>query len=206
MIPYTDEMEAQEREDLQRAIRLLMNQTYVLERKYDRKSKRMQLNHEFRVCDQHLEFLKEYFALAGFTVREELTDGIIWLLPEEGQAGPRLSEYTTKFLLMLKVIYDEQMASASTRSYVVTTRAQVQEKMDSFKLLSRQPPAAEVRSAIRILKKYQMIDFIDSGEELEPDARFLIYPTINMLLMGEEIQRVAKAYANEEGEDDDSTI
>ena len=182
MIPYTDEMEAQEREDLQRAIRLLMNQTYVLERKYDRKSKRMQLNHEFRVCDQHLEFLKEYFALAGFTVREELTDGIIWLLPEEGQAGPRLSEYTT------------------------TTRAQVQEKMDSFKLLSRQPPAAEVRSAIRILKKYQMIDFIDSGEELEPDARFLIYPTINMLLMGEEIQRVAKAYANEEGEDDDSTI
>ena len=102
MIPYTDEMEAQEREDLQRAIRLLMNQTYVLERKYDRKSKRMQLNHEFRVCDQHLEFLKEYFALAGFTVREELTDGIIWLLPEEGQAGPRLSEYTTKFLLMLK--------------------------------------------------------------------------------------------------------
>ncbi|MBM6668198.1 DUF4194 domain-containing protein [Lacrimispora saccharolytica] len=206
MIPYTDEMEAQEREDLQRAIRLLMNQTYVLERKYDRKSKRMQLNHEFRVCDQHLEFLKEYFALAGFTVREELTDGIIWLLPEEGQAGPRLSEYTTKFLLMLKVIYDEQMASASTSSYVVTTRAQVQEKMDSFKLLSRQPPAAEVRSTVRILKKYQMIDFIDSGEELEPDARFLIYPTINMLLMGEEIQRVAKAYANEEGEDDDSTI
>ena len=107
---------------------------------------------------------------------------------------------------MLKVIYDEQMASASTSSYVVTTRAQVQEKMDSFKLLSRQPPTAEVRSAVRILKKYQMIDFIDSGEELEPDARFLIYPTINMLLMGEEIQRVAKAYANEEGEDDDSTI
>ena len=34
MIPYTDEMEAQEREDLQRAIRLLMNQTYVLERIY----------------------------------------------------------------------------------------------------------------------------------------------------------------------------
>ena len=39
MIPYTDEMEAQEREDLQRAIRLLMNQTYVLERKYDKKVK-----------------------------------------------------------------------------------------------------------------------------------------------------------------------
>ena len=206
MIDYIEQLSDEEKEQITEVIRLLYRQTFILERKYDRRAEKWQYSREYKICAMHMEFLKEYFALAGFTVREELTDGIIWLLPEEGQAGPRLSEYTTKFLLMLKVIYDEQMASASTSSYVVTTRAQVQEKMDSFKLLSRQPPAAEVRSAVRILKKYQMIDFIDSGEELEPDARFLIYPTINMLLMGEEIQRVAKAYANEEGEDDDSTI
>ena len=57
MIPYTEAMEAQEKEELQKAIRLLLNQTFVLERKYDRRNK-------FRICDQHLEFLKEYFALA----------------------------------------------------------------------------------------------------------------------------------------------
>lgn len=206
MIPYTDEMEAQEKEELQKVIRTLMNQTFVLERKYDRKNRRMQHSRDFRICEQHLEFLKEYFSLAGFDVREDLADGIIWLLPEEGQTGPKLSEYTTKFLLMLKVIYDEQMASASTSMHVTATRAQVQEKMDSFHLLNRQPPASEVRTAVRILKKYQIIDFIDSGDEQEPGARFVIYPTINMLLIGEDIQQVAKAYADEGGQNDDSAI
>lgn len=206
MIPYTDEMEAQEKEELQKAVRALLNQTFVLERKYDRRSRRMQYSREYRSCEQHLEFLKEYFALAGFLVREDLTDGIIWLVPEEGQAGPKLSEYTTKFLLMLKVIYDEQMASASTSMHVTATRAQVQEKMDSFRMLNRQPPASEVRTAIRILKKYQMIEFLDSGDELEPGARFLVYPTINMLLMGEDILQVAKAYTDEGEEKNDSTI
>lgn len=202
MIPYTEAMEAQEKEELQKAIRLLLNQTFVLERKYDRRNKRMQFSREFRICDQHLEFLKEYFALAGFSVREEMTDGIIWLLPEEGQAGPKLGEYTTKFLLMLKVIYDEQMAAASTSVHVITTRAQVQEKMDGFSLLNRQPPASEVRTAIRLLKKYQIIDFVDGGDETEPGARFVVYPTVNMLMMGEDILRVANAYADGEGEDE----
>ena len=100
-----------------------------------------------------------------------MTDGIIWLLPEEGQAGPKLGEYTTKFLLMLKVIYDEQMAAASTSVHVITTRAQVQEKMDGFSLLNRQPPASEVRTAIRLLKNIRSLILLtaETRQSREPD-------------------------------------
>ena len=205
MLPYINELSQEEQEKLQEMIRRLFRQTFLLERKYDKKAGRMVADKDFYFADRHMDFLKDYFAAAGICLEQNTELGTIYLTGETTM-GERIPKLATIYLLLLKLIYDEQMASASTSSYVVTTRAQVQEKMDSFKLLSRQPPAAEVRSAIRILKKYQMIDFIDSGEELEPDARFLIYPTINMLLMGEEIQRVAKAYANEEGEDDDSTI
>ena len=62
MIPYYEELNDEEKNAVTKVIRtLLLKQTFVLERKYDKKSGRLVYNKEFRTIDLHQEFLREYF-------------------------------------------------------------------------------------------------------------------------------------------------
>ena len=61
MIPYYEELNDEEKNAVTKVIRTLLKQTFVLERKYDKKSGRLVYNKEFRTIDLHQEFLIEYF-------------------------------------------------------------------------------------------------------------------------------------------------
>ena len=58
MIEYYEQLTQEEQEAVTEVIRTLYRQTYLLERKYDRRTGRMQYMKEYRVCSKHLEFLK----------------------------------------------------------------------------------------------------------------------------------------------------
>lgn len=109
MITYIEELTDQEREAIREGIQLLYRQTYLLERRYDRRTEKYQYTKEYRTCSTHLEFLKDYFAVAGISLEENVHDGIIYIQGETlwGEKLPRLA---TVYLLILKLIYDEQMA------------------------------------------------------------------------------------------------
>ena len=70
MIEYYDNLTPEEQEEVSGAIQLLYRQTFVLERKYDRRTGRMQFNKEFRACSKHLAFIRRYFEISGITVQE----------------------------------------------------------------------------------------------------------------------------------------
>ena len=72
MIPYYEELNDEEKNAVTKVIRTLLKQTFVLERKYDKKSGRLVYNKEFRTIDLHQEFLREYFKISGIELRENL--------------------------------------------------------------------------------------------------------------------------------------
>ena len=78
----------------------------------------MQYTKEYRTCTKHLEFFKAYFEVAGIILRENVHMGVIYIQGEQlwGEKLPRLA---TIYLLVLKLIYDEQMQTASSSSHVV---------------------------------------------------------------------------------------
>ena len=61
-IPYYDEQMGQTKQEITDLIRLLLRQTFLLERKYDKKTGRFQYTKEYRSCSLHLEFIRRYFA------------------------------------------------------------------------------------------------------------------------------------------------
>ena len=73
MIPYYEELNDEEKNAVTKVIRTLLKQTFVLERKYDKKSGRLVYNKEFRTIDLHQEFLREYFKISGIELRERDT-------------------------------------------------------------------------------------------------------------------------------------
>lgn len=196
MIPYFDELMPEEQLALTEIIRLLYRQTFILERKYDRKTGRYLYNKEFRVCNKHLEFIGEYLAIAGIEVRENSQLGVIYI-QAEGQVGDKLPRLATLYILILKLIYDEQMASISNSVHIITTLSEMNERLGNMGLLTKNPAPTEIRRAIALLKKYQIMEPLDMMEAMDPQSRMIIYPSINVVLFGDDARGILASFSED---------
>lgn len=197
MIAYFDLLPEEEQKQLTEVIQTLFRQTFVLERKYDKRTGRFLFNREYRLLGKHLEFLKEYFNIAGLEVAEQISGGVIYIRGE-GISPQRLPKLATIYLLVLKLIYDEQMASASTSINIYTSLGELNERTGSFRLLKERPSITEIKRTLALLKRYQIVEVPDPLEELEAESRIIIYPCINLVLQGEDIKALLESFRQEE--------
>lgn len=205
MIEYYEQLLQEEQEAITEVIQLLYRQTFLLERKFDKRSGRLAFVKEYRTCDKHLEFLKEYFKVAGITLQENAHMGLIYIQGETlwGEKLPRLA---TVYLLVLKLIYDEQMAAVSSSSHIVTTMGAVNGKAGDFRVLKGIPSSTEMRKTISLLKKYQIVEPLDVLEELNEHTRLVIYPCINAVLMGDDIRQLLSTFNEEENSGEEAAV
>ena len=98
MIEYFEQLTQEEQEDLTDVIRLLYRQTFLLERKFDKRAGRLQYQREYRICEKHIDFLKMYFQIAGITLCENVHLGLIYIQDEMvwGEKLPRLATIYTQ--------------------------------------------------------------------------------------------------------------
>lgn len=204
MIPYYDHLTDIEKQEVTDSIRLLLRQTFLLERKYDKRTERFQNNREYRICGKHLEFIRAYLAISGIAVRENSQLGVIYI-QGENQIGEKLPRLATLYILILKLIYDEQMESVSTSVNVYTTLGEMQNKLGSYRLLKKQPSPTELRRAVALLKKYQLAEPLELMEDLKPASRLVIYPCINLVLLGDDVRQLLASYSEEEVQEDAGT-
>ena len=112
-IPYFDNLTEEQQKEITDSIRLLLRQTFVLERKYDKKTERLQYTAAYRTISKHFPFICHYLAVAGIELTENSHLGIIYVQGED-LLGEKLPKLATLYLLALKLIYDEQMENVST--------------------------------------------------------------------------------------------
>ena len=201
MINYYEELSPEEQLKVTQSIQLLYKQTFLLERKYDKKTGRFTGNRDFYVCNKHLEFIREYFRVMGIEVMENSQLGVIYVRGE-AVGGDKLPKLATLYLLILKLIYDEQMASVSSSVNVYTTLSDMHERLGNYRLFKKQPSATDIRRAISLLKKYQIIEPLEMMDELEGHSRIIIYPCINVVLFGDDVRGLLESYGEGEDEDD----
>ena len=205
MIDYFETLSGAEQEQVSESIRLLYRQTFLLERTYDRKAKRSQTNPAFYDCNRHLEFIQKYFSIMGIEVVENSQLGLIYIRGEQ-VVGEKLPKLATLYVLILKLIYDEQMSSVSTSANVVTTLSEIHEKLATYRLLKKQPSVSEIRRSLAMLKKYQVVEPLDVLEELDGFSRLVVYPTIHVILMGDDVRELLETFREGEEEDGKSEI
>lgn len=199
MLEYYEQLTGEEQEKLQSVIQQLYRQTYLLERKYDRKAGRMVLNKDFYFCDKHMDFLTDYFSIAGIRIYENMELGTIYI-QGGSTVGERMPKLATIYLLLLKLLYDEKMETASSSVNIVTTFGELNGKVGEFKLVKSLSSLTEIRRALALLKKYQMIELLDVLEELNESTRIIIYPCINVVLMREDILKLLERFSEDEEE------
>ena len=200
MIEYYENLTEDERKQVSDSIAVLNRQTFVLEQLYDKRNHRFSMNREFYQCDKHLEFIKAYFAIAGVEVVENVQLGIIYLRGEQ-VIGERLSKLATLYILVLKLIYDEQMAAVSSAVNVVTTVGAIHEKLGMYRLLKKEPSMSKIREALGILKRYQLIALSDALDQVDGYSKIVVYPTVNVVLLGDEVAALLDDFAQEDEEE-----
>ena len=57
-----------------------------------------------------------------------------------------------------------------------------------------------------LLKRYQLIEPLDILEELDGQSRLVIYPTVNVVLMGDDVRALIETYTEGDEEDDESEV
>ena len=205
MIEYFEQLSQEEQEDITEVIQILYRQTFVLERKFDKRQGRMVPVREYRVLSKHLEFIRAYFKVAGITLRENAHMGVIYIQGEQ-LWGEKLSRLATIYLLVLKLIYDEQMETVSSSSHIVTTVGALNGKAGEFRVLRGLPSPTEMRRTIALLKKYQIIEPLDVLEELNEETRLVIYPCIHTVLLGDDLRALLETFSEEDTIGDETTI
>ena len=120
--------------------------------------------------------------------------------------GEKLSKLATFYILVLKLIYDEQMSAASTSVNAVTSLGEIHEKLGTYRLLKKQPSVTEIRRTLALLKRYQLIEPLDVLEEMDGQSRLVIYPTVNVVLMGDDVRALMDTYGEEDEEDGEAEV
>lgn len=203
MIDYYENLAEEEQKKITEVIECLYKQTFLLEHLYDKKSRRYAMNKMFYECDRHLEFVRAYFAVMGIEVVENAQLGVIYLRGEQVM-GERLSRLATLYILVLKLIYDEQMASVSSSVNIVTTIGAIHEKLGVYGLLEKVPSDSKIRETLAILRRYQVITLPDSVDQIDGYTKIIIYPTINVILLGDDVRAILKDFGEEGEKEDDS--
>lgn len=204
-MPYYDALGQEEKAEVTESIKLLIRQTFVLEHKYDKRTGRFSFNPEFRICNKHLEFIRAYLFVSGVIVLENSQLGLIYI-QGENTMGEKLPKLATLYLLVLKLIYDEQMAAVSTSVNIYTTLSEIHDKLGNYRLFKKQPSPTEIRRAVTLLKKYQVLEPLDLLEDLDPDSRMIIYPCINVVLFGDDVRSLLEAFGEGDDNDDEPEI
>ena len=205
MINYYEELSGEEQRQGTESIQALCRQTFILERRYDRKTRRYQINREYYQCSKHLEFVKAYFAIMDIQVMENSQIGVIYIRGEQ-VVGEKLPKLATLYILILKLIYDEQMSAVSTSVNAVTSLGEIHEKLGTYRILKKQPSTTDIRRAIALLKRYQIIEPLDILGEMNGQSRLVIYPTIHVVLMGDDVRALIETYEEGEEEDDEPEV
>lgn len=205
MINYYEELPPEEQRKVTEVIGQLYRQTFLLERRYDRKTKRYQINKDYYQCGKHLEFVRAYFAIMDIEVMENSQMGVIYIRGEQ-VVGEKLPKLATLYILILKLIYDEQMSTVSTSVNAVTFLGEIHEKLGTYRLLRKQPSVTEIRRCLALLKRYQLIEPLDILEEMDGQSRLVIYPTVNVVLMGDDVRALIETYTEGDEEDDESEV
>ncbi|MGO5053465.1 DUF4194 domain-containing protein [Lachnospiraceae bacterium LCP25S3_G4] len=199
MIEYYDTLIQEEQEGVERMIQVLLKQTFILERKYDKRTCRLAYNKEFKIANKHLEFLRAYFQIAGITLMENSHMGMIYI--QGGHAvGEKLPKLATIYLLILKLLYDEKMATASTSVHVIVTLGEISGRAGDLRVLKNLSSVTEMRKTIALLKKYQIIEPLDVLEELNEQTRMIVYPCIHAVLLSADAVQILESFRDGEEE------
>lgn len=184
-----EKMLSADRARLIRCIHALLGHTFLLSDVYDEDQKDMKMNSDYRLVERYMDWVRTYLEMAGWTVIQNRNLGVIYLESQFGSDRARLNQTSTAFLLAIRLLYDEEREKLAIRKEIMMTTEQVVARLLSFGTFQKKPSDTDITEAFRTFSRYNLVQRIE-GEWKEADCRFLVFPSIALVLDGDVIKRI----------------
>ena len=175
-----------DKEEFSRIVSILLEQTFLVRDTWDPKEHRASGNHDYRYAERNLPILRWYLSVGGFELQVDGRRGVIAIYNKYGHNRLKVDKYTTYLMYALRLIYEEQMESASMRREVLVSLRDVLGKLHSIGLIDRRLAMTQLGATLNRLRKLSILARVE-GSSQDLDSQWMIYPTIAMAVPDEKI-------------------
>lgn len=136
---------------------------------------------DFYFIMKNEKLFKSIFELVGFTFHAEYRIGTFYIKSEKNKFSKNINKNETIFLLVLRLLYEEEVTKISLNNSVKIKYGQLEQKLleINFEEVSRERVTVKVvTDTLRILRNHNLINYIATG--LNTETEITIYPSIEV--------------------------
>jgi hypothetical protein len=190
-----EKLSSGEKEDFRQLANYLLSHTYLVRYEYQPSQGMTLPNRDYQTAARLFPLFKEYFELSGWRLEKDDTYGVISISNDYDHNRLRLNRFTTLFLYVCRLIYEEKREEAGTYRMVQTDTAEVVEKMRSFGLLEKgktgKPTTKKERiEAQRALAHFNVISKMESAGWDGDGNKIFVLPSILSIIPNQSINAI----------------
>lgn len=189
-----------ERETFKRMVNWLLSHTYLLQGNYVFDDSMKRTNPDYLFVERNFELFQNYFEYSGFRLDRDSNYGVIFLSSTYDFNRAKFDKMTTLILYVLRLIYEEEREKLSLSKDILISTGDLVHKMISLGIVKKKPSNVNLKNALRMLNRFQIIVKSDGNWEAA-DTRLLILPTILFIVTNERIGNMY--WLIDEGEQDE---
>jgi hypothetical protein len=183
MLEEYEKLNSGEKEDFRRLANYLLSHTYMVRHEYQPSQQMTLPNRDYQTVSRLFELFREYFDLSGWRLEKDDNYGIISLHNHYDHNRFRLDRFTTLFLYMCRLIYEEKREDAGNYKTVLSDTSEVVEKLRTYGLLERGKTGKETTKkervdAQRTLAHFNIIRKMETSSWDGDGNKILILPSI----------------------------
>lgn len=165
--------------EFSRLVNYLLSHTYLVRDVYKVDKQYTERSDDYRKAARMFELLQDYLAVANFKLEKDDTYGVISLVTAENNRARNIGRFTTLFLYICRLIYEEGREQGDSSHIVRTDTATIVQKMRDFDLLQKGKHSwsTELQPALRFLTHFNIIQKTESTWSNEGNG-ILIFPSI----------------------------
>ncbi|SHK31256.1 DUF4194 domain-containing protein [Tepidibacter formicigenes] len=175
-------LNTKEKENFSRICNKLLSLCFLTKKKEDNKK-------DYYFVQTHKEIFSQYLNIIGWELEIDETYGVIHLVNNYNYNRYNFKLYESIILLILRLLYHEKLKELSLADNVVIRIDDIHEKFNALKIKDKPIEKTTLQSALRLFKKYNIIEPIDRGY-LDSGSRIIIYPSILLAIKVEDISKI----------------
>jgi len=118
---YYDKLSVKDKESFKKVVNRLLLQNYVLRDVYNEKEKIMKSNYDYRFIERNKSMIEAYLDYSGWQLSIDNKYGVAYVINAYEYNKVTFNKMSTIFLLVLRLIYDEEREKLSLKSEVMIT-------------------------------------------------------------------------------------
>ncbi|WP_027363916.1 DUF4194 domain-containing protein [Desulfotruncus alcoholivorax] len=178
-----EEFSNKDKDTFSKAANLLLSQNFLV---YEREEDRV----FYRFVERYLDIFSEYFSLSGWDLNHNKRFSVLQLYNRYGRNRYHFTLQETIFLFILRLLYDEKQNALRLTREVLISGEDIQGKYMALEIKNRLPARDDLEKALKLFSNFSILD-LKRGQWKDPDAVYLLYPTILLVVDVPSVERLA---------------